>query len=159
MKLKDACPWKNSSDKPRNYIKKQRQYFANKGLYNQSYWFSDTNVHIWEFRSVQLLSRVRLLQPYGLQHARLSCPSPTPGACSNSCPLSRWCHLTISSSVIPFSSCLQSFPAPGFFSQWVSSLHQVKKSTGVSASASLLPMDIQDRFHLLAFQGTLKSLL
>ena len=55
------------------------------------------------------------LQPHGLQHARLPCPSPTPGAYSNSCPLSQWCHPTISSSVIPFSSCIQSFPAPGSF--------------------------------------------
>ena len=55
------------------------------------------------------------LRPHGLQHARLPCPSPSPGACSNSCPLSQWCHPTISSSVIPFSSCLQSFPASGSF--------------------------------------------
>ena len=57
------------------------------------------------------------LRPHGLQHARLPCPSPTPGACSNSCPLNRWCHQTISSSVIPF-SCLQSIPHQGLF-QWV----------------------------------------
>ena len=55
------------------------------------------------------------LCPHGLQHARLPCPSPTPGACSNSCPLSLWCHPTISSSVVPSSSCFQSFPAPGSF--------------------------------------------
>ena len=55
------------------------------------------------------------LQPHGLQHTRLPCPSPTPGACSNSCPSSQWCHPTISSSVVPFSSHLQSFPASGFF--------------------------------------------
>ena len=55
------------------------------------------------------------LRPYALQHIRLPCPSPSPGACSNSCPSSRWCHPTISSSVIPFSSCLQSFPASGSF--------------------------------------------
>ena len=55
------------------------------------------------------------LWPHGLQHAKLPCPSPTPGACSNSCPPSRWCHSTISSSVIPFSSCLQSFPTSGSF--------------------------------------------
>ena len=63
--------------------------------------------------SVQLLSRVR---PHGLQPARLPCPSPTPRACSNSCPSRRWCHPTISSSVVPFSSCPQSFPASGSFS-------------------------------------------
>ena len=60
------------------------------------------------------------LWPHGLQHVRLPCPSPTLGACSNSCPLSQWCHPTISSTVVPFSSCLQSFPASGSFqmSQW-----------------------------------------
>ena len=56
------------------------------------------------------------LWPHGLQHARLPCPSPTPGACSNACPSSWWCHPTILSSVVPFSSCLQPFPAPGSFS-------------------------------------------
>ena len=87
------------------------------------------------------------LQPHGLQHTRLPCPSPPPGACSNSCPLSRWCHLTISSSVVPFSSHLQSFPASGSFlrSQLFASGGQ---SIGVSASASVLPMNIQDWFPL-----------
>ena len=86
------------------------------------------------------------LQPYGLQHARLPCPSPTPWACSNSCPLSRWCHPTISSSVL-FSSCLQSFPASGSFamSQFFASGGQ---SIGISASASVLPMNVQDWFSL-----------
>ena len=84
-------------------------------------------------------------QPHGLQHARPPCPSPTPGAYSNSCPLSQWCHPTISSSVVPFSSCLQSFPASGSFpmSQLFTSDGQ---SIGVSASASVLPMNIQDWF-------------
>ena len=83
------------------------------------------------------------LRHLGLQHARLPCPSPTPGACSNSCPLSRWCHPTISSSVVPFSSCPQSFPAWGSFPmrQFLASGGQ---SIGVSASASVLPMNIQD---------------
>ena len=66
------------------------------------------------------------LWPHGLQHARLPCPSASPWACSESCPLSRWCHPTISSSVIPFSSCLQSFQHQGLF-QWVDSSHQVSK--------------------------------
>ena len=66
------------------------------------------------------------LPPHGLQHARLPCPSPTSTACSNSCALSQWCHPTSSSSVVPFSSCFQSFLASGFF-QWVSSSHQVAK--------------------------------
>ena len=82
------------------------------------------------------------LWPHGLQHARLSCPSLTPRACSNSCPSSRWCHPTISSSVVPF-SCLQSFPASGSFpvSQFFASGGQ---SIGASISASFLPMNIQD---------------
>ena len=85
--------------------------------------------------------------PHGLQHARLPCPSPTPEACSNSCPLSWWCHPIISSSVVPFSSCLQSFPASGSFrkSQFFASGGQ---SIGVSALASVLPMNIQDWFPL-----------
>ena len=82
------------------------------------------------------------LQPHGLQHGRLSCPSLSPGACSNSCPLSRWCHPTISSSVAPISSCPQSFPASGTFpmSQLFKSGGQ---SIGASASPSVLPMNIQ----------------
>ena len=87
------------------------------------------------------------LRPHGLQHARLPCPSPTPRAYSNSCPLSQWCHPTISSSVIPFSAHLQSFQHQGLF-QWVSSSHQVAKVLGVSASPSVLPMNIQDWFPL-----------
>ena len=66
------------------------------------------------------------LRPHGLQHTRPPCPSPTPGAYSNSCPLNQWCHPTISSSVVPFSSHLQSFPPSGLF-KWVSSSHQVAK--------------------------------
>ena len=87
------------------------------------------------------------LRPHGLQHARLPCPSPTPRAYSNSCPLSQWCHPTISSSVIPFSSCLQSFPASGSFpvSQFFASGGQ---SIGVSALASVLLMNIQGWFPL-----------
>ena len=87
------------------------------------------------------------LWSHELQHARLPCPSPTPQACSNSCPSSWWCHSTISSSVIPFSSCLQSFPASVSFpmSQFFTSGGQ---NIGVSASASALPMNIQDWFPL-----------
>ena len=87
------------------------------------------------------------LHPHGLRHARPPCPSPTPGVYSNSCPLSRWCHPTISSSVIPFSSHLPSFPAPRVFqmSRFFASRGQ---SIGVSASASILPMNIQDWFPL-----------
>jgi len=87
------------------------------------------------------------LQPHGLQHARLPCPSPTPRAYSNSCSSSQWCHPTILSSVVSFSSCLQSFPASGSFpvSQFFTSGGQ---SIGVSASASVPPMNIQDWFPL-----------
>ena len=87
------------------------------------------------------------LQPHGLQHARPPCASPTPEVHSDSHPLSWWCHPTISSSVIPFSSCLQSFPALGSFqmSQFFASGGQ---SIGASASASVLPMNIQDGFPL-----------
>ena len=87
------------------------------------------------------------LWPHGLQHARLPCLSTTPGAYSNSCPLSQWCHPTISASVIPFFSHLQSFPASGSFqmSQFFSWGGQ---SIGVSASASVLPLNIQDWFPL-----------
>ena len=87
------------------------------------------------------------LRPHESQHARPPCPSPTPGVYSNSCPLSQWCHPTISSSVIPFSFCLQSFPTSGSFpvSQFFASGGQ---SIGVSASASVLPVNIQDWFHL-----------
>ena len=87
------------------------------------------------------------LQLHGLQHARLSCSSPTPGAYSNSCPLSQWWYPTNSSSVVPVSFHLQSFPASGSFqmSQFFASGGQ---SIGVSASASVLPMTIQDWFPL-----------
>ena len=83
------------------------------------------------------------LQPHGLQHARPPCPSPTPRVHPNPCPLNQWCHPTISSSVVPFSSCLQFFPASGSFqmSQLFASGGQ---SIGVSASASALPMNTQD---------------
>ena len=85
------------------------------------------------------------LQPHGLQQAWLPCPSLSPGVCSNLCPLSRWCHPTISSSVALFSSYLQSFPAPGSFqmSQLFTSSSQ---SIGVSASASVLPVNIEEMF-------------
>ena len=84
-------------------------------------------------------------QPHGLQHPRLPCPSPMAGACSNSCPSSQWSHPTISSSVVPFSFCLRSFLASESFqmSQLFASGGQ---SIGVSASASVLPMNIQDWF-------------
>ena len=111
-----------------------------------------------------------LCNPMNLQHARPPCPSSTPGVHPNSCPSSRWCHPAISSSVVPFSSCPQSFPASRSFP--MSQLFAWGgQSIGVSASASVLPMNTQDWspleswtdptdwLDLLAIQGTLKSLL
>ena len=90
------------------------------------------------------------LWPNGLQHARLPCPSPTLGACSNSCPSSWWCHLTNSYSVVPFSSCLHSFPASGSFPvSWLFPSGGWSIGASASASASVLPMNIQDWFPLI----------
>ena len=105
------------------------------------------------------------LWPHELQHSGLPCPWPSPRICSNSCPLSQWCHPIISSSFVPFISCPQFFPKSGSFpmSQLFISSGQ---SNGASASASVLPVNIQswfpfriDWFDLLEDQGTLKSLL
>ena len=115
--------------------------------------------------AVQSLGHVQLFVTPSLQHARLSCPPPSPRACSNSCPSSRSCYLTISSPDTSFSFCLHSFPASVSFpmSQLFSSGDQ---SFGASASASVLPMNIQGWFPLgctrltsLLSQRTLKSLL
>ena len=113
-------------------------------LYLYQYWY--ISLHFWipfPFRSVQFSLSVmsNSLWPQGLQHTRLPCPSPSPGTCSNSCLLNQWYHQTIWSSVIPFPSCLQSFPASGSFlmSQVLASGGQ---SIRASASASVLPMNI-----------------
>ena len=101
------------------------------------------------FHSVQFSHSVvsSSLRPHRLQHARLPCSSPTLRACSNSCPLCQWCHPTILSSVIPFSSCLQSFPASGYFPvSWL--FTSGGQNIGTSTSASILPMSIQDWFPL-----------
>ena len=116
------------------------------------------------FSSVQFSLSVKSysLQPHGLQHARPPCPSPTPGACSNSCASSQWWHPTVSSSVIPFSSCLQSFPASESFPMSQLFLSG-DLSIGASASATILSMNSQlisfrmDWLDLLAVQGTLKE--
>ena len=94
-----------------------------------------SNNKIW-FNSLQLLNGIQLFATPWMQHARLPCPSPAPEAYSNSCPLGRWCHPTSSSSVVPITSCLQSFPASGSFpiSQLISS---GSKSIEVSYSSSL----------------------
>ena len=104
-------------------------------------------------------------RPHGLQHDRLPCPSPAPGVCSNSCPLSQWCHPTISSSVVPFSSHLQSFPASEYFSS--ESILLIRWLKYWSFSFSIIPSSEYsglilfkiDWFDLLAVHGTLKSLL
>ena len=119
----------------------------------------------YNYSSVQFSHSVASdsLWPRGLQHARPPCPSPTPRAYSNSCPLSQWCHPTISSSVILF-SCLQSFPASGSF-QMSQVFASGGQSIGVSASTSVLPMNIQTdllKYWLIGSSccpGTLKSLL
>ena len=102
-------------------------------------------IQLLQFSSVSHSVMSDSLQTHGLQHTRLPCPTPTPRVYSNSCSLSRWCYPTISSSVVPFSSYLQSFPASGSFlvSQFFASGGH---SIGVSASASVLPMNIQDCF-------------
>ena len=120
---------------------------------------------LWNPELVSSVSQLclTLCNPHGLQHARPPCPSPTPRVYSNSCPLSQWCHPITSFSVIPFSSHLQSFPASGVFqmSQFFTSGGQ---SIGASASASVLPMNIQGWFPLgltglILVIGTLKSIL
>ena len=126
----------------------------------------DTSVNHIEFKILNILgtsvqfsySVVSIsLRPHDLQHARPPCPLSTPGAYPNSWPLSRWCHPTISSSVVPFSSCLQSGASGSFqMSQFFASGGQ---SIGVSVSTLFLPMSTQDWLALLAVQGTLKSLL
>ena len=133
-------------------------------------WFYSTS--LWPLLCVSLFPTFRLennsvqfshsvmcdsLWPHGLQHARLPCPSPSPGVCSDSCPLSWWCHPTISSSVVPFSSCLQFFPASGSFPNesvlcircskyWSFSISPSKEYSGLISFR-------MDRLNLLAVQG------
>ena len=104
-------------------------------------------------------------RPHGLQHTRLPCPSPSPRACSSSCPSSQWCHPTVSSSVVPFSSCLQSIPTSGSFSN--ESALRIRWPNYWSFSFSISPSSDHpglisfrmDQLGLLAVQGPLKSLL
>ena len=105
--------------------------------------FQNVCILLWLLFSHSVMSDS--LQLHWLQHTRLPYPSPSPGACSNSCLLSRWCHPNISSSVIPFSSCLQYFPATGSLPvSWLFT----SDSQSFGASASVLPMNIQDWFPL-----------
>ena len=119
-------------------------------IYNKNYLLLDYRVQFTcQTSSVQFSHSVMpdSLHPHGLQHARPPCPSPAPRVCSSSCPSSQWCHPTISSSVIPFSSCLQSCPASESF-QMCQFFISGGQSIGVSASASVLSMNIQDWFPL-----------
>ena len=129
------------------------------------HWVGDaiqTSHSLQDLSSFHSLSCVRLFVTHGPQHTRLPCPSPTPRACSNSCPLSQWCHPTISSSVFPFSSCLQSFPASGSF---LMSHLCIRWPKYWSFSFSISPSNeysglisfTMDWLELLAVQGTLKS--
>ena len=120
------------------------------------------NIKVKILSLLLLLSCSVMSNSLGLQHARLPCPSPSPGACSDSCPLSQWGHPTILSSVVPFSSCLQSFPASGsFLTNWLFT----SGGQSIGASASVFPMNIQGWFSLgltgliSLLSGTLKSLL
>ena len=119
---------------------KQLFHFSsvNKSCFSLTYWISVQFSHSVVSDSLRL---------HGLQHTRPPCPSPTPGVYSNSCSLSWWCHPTISSSVVSFSSCPQSSPASGSF-QMNQLFTSNGQSIGVSASASVLPMNIQDWFPL-----------
>ena len=133
----------------------KRCHFPDKGPLSQSYGFSSSHVRMWElghkegwalknwcFQTVVLR---RLLRVPWTAYARLPCSSPSPRACSNSCPLSWCCHPTISSSVASFSFCLQSFPASGAF-QMTQFFASGGQSIGASASPSVLPVNIQDWF-------------
>ena len=123
--------------------------FLNRHFIRTKYWFMTKPILCNNRHSVQFSHSVvsNSLRPHGLQRTRPPCPSPAPRTCSNSCPLSRWCLPTISSSIVPFSPHHQSFPASGSFpmSQFFASGGQ---STGVSALASILPVNIQDWFPL-----------
>ena len=114
---------------------------SNVGL---SFSFLSVNIlHTMTVVGIQFLSHAQLFATPWTRHTRLPCPSSSPRACSNLCPWSQWCHPTISSSVVPFSSCIHSFEASGSFpmSQFFQSCGQ---SIGASASASVLPMNIQN---------------
>ena len=121
------------------------EWMFSSGLTNKLYSQALNFCQLYSFSSVQFSHSVALdsLWPHGLQHTRPPCPAPIPRVYSDSCTLSQWCHPTISSSVVPFSSCPQSLPASGSFpmSQLFSSGGQ---SIGVSVSASVLPMNTQD---------------
>ena len=130
---KKLAPWKKSYDQPRQHIKKQRHYFADKGPSSQSCGFSSS--HVWMWKKERKCGHSVMsdsLWSHRYSNARLPCPSQAPRAHSNCCSLSRWCHPTISSSIVPFSSCFQSFPMSQLFTSG-------SQSIGVSGSTSVLP--------------------
>ena len=138
------------TDKEQRIYEKQHVGILLLNVPCQFFYFSEINA-FWSqtiFMYIQFSCIVMSdsLWPHGLQHPRLPCPSPTAGAYSSSCPSSQWCHPTISSSVIPFSR-LQSCPASGSF-QMTQFFASGGQSIGVSASTSVLPMNIQDWFPL-----------
>ena len=124
---------------PKEWNGNSLQYSCLRNPMDRGAWWAT----IHQFSSVQSLSQVWFFVTPGLQHARLPCPSPTPRVYLNSCLLSQWSHPTISSSVVPFSSCLQSFQASGPF-HMSQLFRSVGQSIGVSASTSILPVNIQD---------------
>ena len=139
------------------HLEKQKS-FPGDFTHSHKHIFHWRNVELWWVAKSKMYSMISSVQfsrsvvsnswrPHGLQHTRPPCPSPTPRVYTNSCPSSQWCHPIISSSVVPFSSCPQSFPASGSFqmSQFFASGGQ---SIGVSASASVLAMNTQDWFPL-----------
>ena len=116
-------------------------------VYIYIYTHTQTHTHIYNLLLFSCSVVSDFLWPHKLQHARLPCPLLSPGACSNSCPLSHWCHPTISSSLRPLSSCPQSFPASGsFLMSWL--FASSGQSIGASASASVLLMNTQSWFPL-----------
>ena len=140
--------WRIKVTDPTHQEWESRTYVGEKLISSET---SRRSTHSVQFSSVQSLTCVWHFPTHGLQDIRPPCPSPTPRVYSNSCPLSQWCHPTISSSVAPLSSCLQSFPVSGSFP--MSQLFAWGgQSIGVSASASVLPMDGQDWF-LLGWTG------
>jgi len=161
MKICSVCHKISGTDEDHLDCKEKKRIELDNDNLKEKYKWKTTHYHLSEHSPFSLSLPIYIyiymlfscsivfnpLWPHGLQHTRLPYPSQSPGVCSDSCPLSWWCHPTISSSVVPFSSCLQSFPASGSFqmSQFFTSGGQ---SAGVSAPASVLPMNIQDWFPL-----------
>ena len=153
QRLTDFCQ-ENSLIIANTLFQQHKSWLSTHTLPDGQYWIKIEYILCsWRWRS--FISTVQFscsvlsdyMQPHGLQHDRLLCPSPTPGTYSHSCPLSWWCHPTISSSVVPFSSCPQSFPASG--SVQMSQVFTVGgQSIGISVSALVLSQNIQDWFPL-----------